>query len=87
MTFRTAVLTAAKRTKLSAKTAAKLERLQAEAPVKHKRFWAVAEHVVANKYERQTGKKVKDWQQILDWLVANLPAILQLLITILPLFL
>jgi hypothetical protein len=60
----------------------------AELDAKDRRvFWSMAERIVSRRYRRATGHVGKiDWQAAWDWIVKNLPAILQILMTILMLF-
>ena len=57
-----------------------------DAPVKHPRLWRVLEHAVAHKYETETGNRVGDWTSVIAWLVKNGPAILKIVMLLLPLF-
>jgi len=84
MSFRQAVLEAASRDpKLSRKFTRALEASDTE---DRRIFWGVAERVVTRRYRRATGKVGKiDWQAALDWLIANLPAILKILLSLLVL--
>jgi hypothetical protein len=46
-------------------------------------LWKATEAWVAHRYERETGQSVAEaggWAQLLDWLMANLPAILAILV-------
>jgi hypothetical protein len=89
VTFREAFLTACELNPKAVKGRAKLfARLRAAdprlKPVRNR--WARIEKKVAARYRKETGKEVGDWRDVLDWLIANLPAILQILMTILTLF-
>ena len=59
-----------------------------DAMTDHPRFAKTAENVILGAYERKNGKIVGaiPWKAILDWFVANAPALLQLLVTLLALF-
>jgi hypothetical protein len=87
MNLREAILEAAKQRKGLEKRQKKVVAQLVATPLKgHPRFWAALEHIVIRRYERRTGKKFPgDWKDLIDWLVANLPAILQIMILILAL--
>lgn len=51
----------------------------------HPLLWRALENKMAREYERehdQTVAQAGGWQQLLDWLVENLPAILKLIMTL-----
>lgn len=88
MTFRDAILDACRAQADSVNAdpllAGVLKTLE-DTPPRHKRFWVFLEHAVARHYERETGKRPPaDWKKILDWLIANLPAILKIILALLP---
>ena len=54
------------------------------------RLWHVLEHCVAHRYELISGNilpEVIDWNGIKDWLIANWPKIVSMLISVIMLFL
>jgi len=56
-------------------------------PAGARRLWARMEKLAERRYRKETGYTgAIDWGSILDWLVENLPAILQILMAILMLF-
>jgi hypothetical protein len=85
MDFRTAVLQASKSAKLNARQRAKVDDASGE---KHPRLWNAIESWTAWRYERDTGKKPPmkagaiDWSKIMDWLVANMPAIIKMIMVL-----
>ena len=90
MTFREAFLTACelnpKAMKGQSKLLARLRKTDPRNKVVRNR-WARIEKRVAARYRKETGHVGEiDWGSILDWLIANLPTILQLLMAILTLF-
>lgn len=51
------------------------------------RLWKAIEERVAARYKSETGLEVgADWSSIKDWIVKNLPVILQAIIAILSIF-
>lgn len=89
MTFREAFLIACLENPKAVKGNARLiARARDTSPMRPvaRRLWERMEKKVATRYRKETGQEVGDWQEILDWLVANLPAILQLIMTIIALF-
>jgi hypothetical protein len=87
MTFRDALFEACN--KAGTKRAENLKRKLLKKEVKDPDFWPVLETIVRRKYQRQEGKNLPkgafDWQKLLDWLVKNLPAIISLILALLPL--
>ena len=55
---------------------------------KTRKRWQRMEARVAKRYEKETGRKVSDWGDgtIIQWLIDNLPAILQLIMSLLMMF-
>ena len=89
MTFREAFLLACDLNPTATKGRAKLLARVRRADVRNKRVaarWARLEAKVGARYYKDTGLKVGDWRDILDWLVSNLPAILKIILAILLLF-
>jgi hypothetical protein len=90
MNFRTAFLAATRQRKdLSPALRAKLDRAAKADPARHKRLWMAMEHIVAHRYERETGQKITanfDWSKLMQWLIDNLPAILKIVASLLALF-
>jgi len=90
MTFREAFLLACelnpKATKGQKRLLAKARAADPRRPVV-RRLWVRMEKAVERRYRKDTGHVAAiDWQAIIDWLVANLPAILQIIMAILMLF-
>jgi hypothetical protein len=89
MTFREAFLAACELNPKAMKgRSALLARLRRSDPRCRvtRRLWERMEKKVAARYRKETGQEVGDWREILDWLIENLPAILQIIMTILMLF-
>ena len=89
MTFREAFLAACELNPKAMKGQAKLLARLRKADIRLTRVrnrWALIEKRVVARYRKDTGKEVGDWRTILDWLVENLPAILQILMAMLMLF-
>lgn len=87
MDFRTAFLSACKKTKLNQRQQAAVASMENKR--RFPRLWAAAEHAVARKYERETGNKVGanfDWSTIIQWMMDSLPAIIQMLMTLITIF-
>ncbi|MBU0846687.1 hypothetical protein KKH23_05805 [Patescibacteria group bacterium] len=89
MTFREAFLLACDLHPTATKGRAKLLARVRRADVRNKRVaarWARLEKKIGARYYKETGQKVGDWRDILQWLIDNLPAILKIILTILMLF-
>lgn len=91
MDFRSAFLAAADGAKLSKSQQAKLESIKSRQVFP--RFWAAVENAVVHRYERETGNEVPtdatgafDWANLIEWLRANLPTIIKVVITIMGFF-
>lgn len=84
MNFRKAILTAALRAKITKKQQAALQDAYDNA-AKHPFLWKAMEAVVKRRYYLSTGKVIGagfDWSTILDWLIANLPMLISLLLSL-----
>jgi hypothetical protein len=92
MTFRTAFLLAClqnERACLGYKTVLNKARKRStyDKAGYHARLWAVMERVVTRRYRKATGFEGQiDWEKVKEWLVVNLPALLELLFAVLLLF-
>jgi len=83
MDFRTALLTVVDRT-LDDELASSLKGKRKNNPV-----WGILELYVRRLYFHKTGKRLSktvDWSKLLDWLKENLPAIIQLIVSLLAVF-
>ena len=95
MTFREAFLFACTANPNGIRGKAKLIEAARKADIRRpavRRLWARAEKRVLTWYEREYGEPPEtaagaiDWQQIIQLLIDNLPAILQIILTILAMF-
>ena len=91
MTFREAFLYACDRNPKACRGKAKLIRQAQQADFRNKRVakrWERMEERMVGQYKDDTGRDVKEFGdgKFLDWLIENLPKLIQILMTILALF-
>ncbi len=82
LNFRPAVVEAANQTHLSESDRQELHLADTRGPLL---YWRAMEHIVTHKYQHETGVTLPqgfDWLTVVDWLVAHLPMILSLILTI-----